>query len=71
MNNEIIYNYGKDNIFDFYFMSDFTTIGALLDEKSNLSKIEYNDEDDFYSYSENRVYTEIELFKKFNIKKVI
>ena len=70
MKEEIIYRYGKDNIFDFSFMQDFTTISCLKESGQDISKIEYQDEDDFYSHSEKKSYTEEELFKKFNIKKV-
>jgi hypothetical protein len=70
MNDSLIYRYSKDNIFDFSFMEDFTTILAFKEDGKNISKINYKDEDDFYCYSENKSYTEDELFEKFNIKKV-
>jgi hypothetical protein len=70
MNNQIIYNYGMDNIFDFSFMDDFTTIASLIDDGVDVSKIDYKDEDNFYNLIEKRVYTNKQLFTKFNIKKV-
>ena len=36
----------------------------------DISKLDFKNEDDFYSFSENRVYPENELFEKFNIKRV-
>jgi hypothetical protein len=32
--------------------------------------LDFKNEDDFYSFSENRAYTENQLFEKFNIKRV-
>ena len=71
MKEEIIYRHGRDNIFDFSFMEDFTTILNLQENGEDVSNIEYQDEDDFYSRSEKKSYTEEELFKKFNVKKVV
>jgi hypothetical protein len=71
MKNDLIYKYGIDNIFDFSFMEDFTTIILAKEEyEIDISKLGFKNEDDFYSFSENRVYTENELFEKFNIKRV-
>ena len=61
-----------DRIFDFSFMDDFTTV-ILAKEQDNIdiSTLNYQNEDDFYSFIENKIYSEKELFEKFNIKKVI
>ncbi len=70
MTNNLIYKHGIDNIFDFSFMEDFTTV-VLAKEEYNIDISTLNYENDFYSFSENKVYSEKELFAKFNIKKVI
>jgi len=71
-NSLILYRLDIDNIFDFHFMEDFTTV-ALAKEEYNIgvSSLKYEDEDHFYSFSENRVYTKEELFEKFNVKKIV
>jgi len=72
MNNKIIYENEIENIFSFSFMEDFTTVLLAKEEyKINTSNLIYQDEDDFYSFSEKKAYTKNELFKKFNIQKVI
>ena len=56
-----------DNIFEFSFMDDFTTIElAKVEYGIHLSKFKF--EDDFYCFSEKKSYTAEELFKKFNIE---
>lgn len=70
MTSNLVYKYGHDNIFDFSFMADFTTIASFKEDGNDISNISYDDEDDFYCYSENKSYTEKELLKKFNIQKV-
>lgn len=70
MSDRLVYKYGQDNIFDFSFMDDFTTVGVFEEDGNNISNLIYQDKDDFYCYSENKVYTENELFNKFNIHKV-
>ena len=70
MSNKLVYKYGQDNIFDFSFMDDFTTVLAFEEDGNNIANLIYQDRDDFYCYSENKVYTENELFNKFNICKV-
>ena len=71
MKNDLIYKYGIDNIFDFSFMEDFTTVILAKEEyEIDISKLDFRNEDDFYSFSENKAYTEDELFEKFNIKRV-
>ena len=70
MENNLVYRYGKDNVFDFSFMEDFTTILAFKEDGNDISNIQYIDEDDFYCYSDKKAYTEEELFKKFNVKKI-
>jgi len=67
---KIIYKFGFDNIFDFHFMSDFTTVASLIEDGTDISNLDYEDEDDFYCYSENKTYSELDLFKKFNIQKI-
>ena len=58
-----------DNIFDFSFMDDFTTI-ILAEEQYgiDISKLKYKDGDDFYCFSERKSYTTEELYKNFNIE---
>ncbi|OGS70802.1 MAG: hypothetical protein A3F91_09825 [Flavobacteria bacterium RIFCSPLOWO2_12_FULL_35_11] len=57
-----------DNIFEFGFMDDFTTVAILKENGEDISKIEYQDEDNFYCFSEQKVYSNEELYKKFNIE---
>jgi len=71
MQNKLIYKNGYDNIFDFSFMDDFTTILIFEENGNDISNLNYNDKDDFYCYSEKKVYTENQLFSKFDIAKVI
>jgi len=71
MQNKLIYKNGYDNIFDFSFMDDFTTILIFEENGNDISNLNYNDKDDFYCYSEKKVYTENQLFSKFDIEKVI
>lgn len=56
------------NIFEFGFMNDFTTM-LLAKEEYNIgiSKLKYQDEDDFYCFSQNKAYTSENLYQKFNI----
>lgn len=70
MTNSYEYRYGIDNIFDFHFMDDFTTVAVAMEENIDISDLKHTDQDDFYSYSEHRAYNEAELFEKFNIKKI-
>ena len=72
MANSLNYEVGiYDNIFDFSFMDDFTTVILAKEEYNiDISTLSYQNEDDFYSFVENKVYNEKELFEKFNIKKV-
>ena len=72
MENSINYKIGIDNIFDFSFMDDFTTVILAKEEYNiDISTLNYQNEDDFYYFIENKVYSEKDLFKKFNIRKVI
>ena len=69
------YKHGVDNIFDYHFMDDFTTVNAFVEdflEKHNLplNAIQENAHDDFYCLSEKKIYSEQSLFAKFNIKKI-
>jgi hypothetical protein len=58
-----------DNIFEFSFMDDFTTVVLAEEEYGiDISKLEYENDDDFYCFSEKKSYTEEELYKKFNIE---
>ena len=53
-------------------MDDFTTVILAKEEYNiDISTLNYQNEDDFYSFIENKVYSEKDLFKKFNIRKVI
>lgn len=56
-----------DNIFEFSFMDDFTTV-ELAKEEYGIDISELKFEDDFYCFSEKKSYTSEELFKKFNIE---
>lgn len=56
-----------DNIFEFSFMDDFTTI-VLAKEAYGIDISELKYEDDFYCFSEKKSYTTKELYKKFNIE---
>jgi len=68
MENNLKYDYIKDNIFDYYFMNDYTTILLAKEEYGvNIENLDYKDEDEFFCFSENRVYSEEELFRKYNI----
>lgn len=65
--NELAFNPRIDNIFDFYFMVDFTTIDLAKEEyRVDLSQLK--SDDDFYCFSEKKFYTFEKLFKKFNVK---
>lgn len=55
-----------DNIFEFSFMDDFTTV-VLAKKEYGIDMSELKYEDDFYCFSEKKSYTAEELFKKFNI----
>lgn len=67
---QLTYEHGVDNIFDFGFMDDFTTILIWEEDGNDISELKYEDKDDFYCLSEEKVYTQKELFKKFNIKHI-
>ncbi len=56
-----------DNIFDFSFMDDFTTI-ALAKEEYGIDVSELKSEDDFYCFSEKKSYTKEEIYKRNNIE---
>ena len=69
---EVEYRVGIDNIFDFNFMDDFSTIAIAREEYNiDISNLEYQSEDDFYCFTEHKVYNEKELFEKFNVKKIV
>lgn len=58
-----------DNIFEFGFMDDFTTIALAKEEQGiDILKLNYEDEEDFYCFSEKKVYTSEEIYKKFNVE---
>lgn len=65
--NELVFNPRIDNIFDFYFMDDFTTID-LAKEKYGVELSKLKSDNDFYCFSEKKFYTSEELFMKFNVK---
>lgn len=65
----LVYRPEMDNIFDFYFMDDFTTVAVVKEEgEIDISKLKYENDDDFYCFSEKKSYLAEELFKKFNIE---
>ncbi|MEY4504212.1 MAG: hypothetical protein RL154_505 [Pseudomonadota bacterium] len=77
MNKEqIVLQYGIDNIFEYGFMNDFTTVTTYLEDGGDLSHIDnkqvekaiYND--DFYCVSEDKIYSKNEIYKKFNIVEI-
>ena len=73
MTTNLTYRHGhkEDNIFDFSVINDFTTVILAREEYNiDISNLKYQDEDDFYCFSENLAYLEDELFKKFNIQRV-
>ncbi|MDQ1339042.1 MAG: hypothetical protein QG567_191 [Campylobacterota bacterium] len=58
-----------ENIFEFGFMDDFTTVILAKENYGiDISGLNYEDEDDFYCFSEQKVYSNEELYKKFNIE---
>ena len=58
-----------DNIFEFGFMDDFTTVILAKENYGiDISELKYKDEDNFYCFSEKKTYTSEELYKKFNIE---
>lgn len=63
----LVFNPRNDNIFDFYFMDDFTTV-ALAKEEYGIDISELKFEDDFYCFSEKKSYSAKELYKKFNVE---
>lgn len=67
----LTYEHGIDNIFDYDFMDDFTTVILAKEEYGvDISNLTYQDEDDFYCFSEKKAYTQDELFKRFNIVEI-
>ena len=67
--NKFVFRPRIDNIFDFSFMDDFTTVELAKEEYGiDISELKHEDEDDFYCFSEKKSYTTEELFKKFNIE---
>jgi hypothetical protein len=67
--NKLFYDPNVENIFDFAFMDDFTTVVLAEEEYGiNISELQYKDGDDFYCFSEKKSYTAENLFKKFNIE---
>ena len=65
--NRLVYRPEIDNIFDFSFMDDFTTIELAKEEYAiDISELKF--EDDFYCFSEKKSYTTEKLYKKFNIE---
>lgn len=56
-----------DNIFEFSFMDDFTTIELAIEEYG-IDISDLKNEDDFYCFSEKKSYTTEELYRKFNIE---
>jgi hypothetical protein len=68
---KLFYRHGIDNIFAHSFMDDFTTVILAEEEYGiDISELQYEDGDDFYSFSEKKSYTKKELFKRFNIEEI-
>lgn len=65
----IIFRPKVDNIFEFSFMDDFTTV-ELAKEEYGIDISEFNNKADFYSFSENKSYTTEEIYKKFSIEDI-
>ena len=64
---KLIFRPEIDNIFDFSFMDDFTTVELAKEEyEIDISKLKHID--GFYCFSEKKSYTTEEVFKKFNIE---
>ena len=58
-----------DNIFEFSFMDDFTTVVLAKEEYGiDISELQYEDGDDFYCFSEKKSYKIEEVCKKFNLE---
>ncbi len=56
-----------ENIFEFGFMDDFTTVELAKEEYGiHISKLKH--ENDFYCFSEKKTYSTEDLYKKFNIE---
>jgi hypothetical protein len=68
---KLFYNPKGDNIFEFSFMNDFTTVVLAEEEYGiDISKLKYENIDDFYCFGEKKAYTQEELFKRFNIQAI-
>jgi len=64
----VTFNSKIDNIFEFGFMDDFTTVILAKEEyEIDIANVEYQSEDDFYCFSEQKAYSYKELYRKFNI----
>jgi hypothetical protein len=67
--NKVVFSPKNDNIFEFSFMDDFTTVELAKEEYGiDISEIKFGD--NFYCFSEKKSYTTEKLFKKFNIEVV-
>jgi hypothetical protein len=65
---KLTFNPKIDNIFEFGFMDDFTTVLlAKEDYGIDISNLKYQNEDDFYCFSEQKAYSNEDLYRKFNI----
>ncbi len=65
--NRLIFRPETDNIFDFHFMDDFTTI-ELAKEEYEIDISELENTDGFYCFSEKKSYATEDLYKKFGIE---
>lgn len=65
--NRLIFRPETENIFDFSFMDDFTTV-AIAEEEYGIDVSELKYENDFFCFSEKKSYTAKELYKKFDIE---
>jgi hypothetical protein len=65
---KLTFNPKIDNIFEFGFMDDFTTVLLAKEEHGiDISNLKYQNEDDFYCFSEQKAYSNEDLYRKFNI----
>ena len=65
---KLTFNPKIDNIFEFGFMDNFTTVLLAKEEYNiDISTLIFQDEDSFYCFSEHKAYSNDELYIKFNI----
>lgn len=65
----LIYKPNFDNIFDFSFMDDYTTVVLAQEEYGiDISELKFENDDDLYCFSEKKSYKAEHLYEKFNIE---